>query len=957
MDNTNKDFKRSKKGLCRYLVAACIASSMTLPHVVSAQSDAPELEEVVVTGSYIRNSAFAGASPVDSVSQADLLESGAPAMGQFIRDLPYTQNTDVVANINATQTGQQDSNAARFNLRGLGTNSTLTLVDGMRSVNDGAVASLLPDIAMARLEVVLDGGSALYGSDAVAGVVNLIPMKQFDGIRARAYYQVDDDRTYEEPKLSLLFGRSFDNNVNWVAALEGSKKTPVLRSERPAYLEYDISESTTGTPGNFQQAAGGPGAGGVGALLRDPSCGTFNEGHEDKTQAGAFPSGQPYGAASCLYHYGPQHDYARGNVDYTLFNNLTWDANDWLQLEWQASYNYRESQYNTSASLTNSTNNQLALFVPSAHPANPWGMDLVPRNWRPFNGLMGTNPSFLHDDGREQQDYRYYTNSNKFSARYDMTDTWTGYSYYTVQETRRSVDTRTLILPRLQAALMGEGGPNGDEWFNPFGSADSRSPYYVEGVTGNSQELVDWLYEIDNQREVSRNNLEIFETMATGEIFQTPFGPAQVAVGYQRREGRVRETPNIYSVIGQNYLSSITDAPPYATDYDDRVNAFFTEFEIPLYHTVSAQLAVRHEDFRDQGLDTTTPKVALRWEARPDLAVRLSWGESFLAPTPGTNRPFNANEGCNEVFAGADPLTGGQLTGSQSCFSGNPDIRPETSEIWNLGVTWEPIDELSLSVDYQTIDYNDRIRSLSTVDAVSLQFADMLSAIGATPATYDPTPGSATRIAANEWVAAQGPLTGPGVQRDPSTQDVIKTVRNSANISQVTIDLFDVKGRYRLSTNYGTFVTTLGASYFTKYEYTDLYGQVIDARGKQNGDSGIVPPLPKLKANLRMNWFRDAHSASIAANYQHNVTTDGSFFAYTTGYTAPSHISAQTIVNTQYSYAFNNFYNSEMVVSLGVSNLFDQRAQRLPILGGMETRLQTPFGRQYWISLDWTPNF
>src|SRR5690554_7810999 len=111
MDNTNKDFKRSKKGLCRYLVAACIASSITLPHVVSAQSDAPELEEVVVTGSYIRNSAFAGASPVDSVSQADLLESGAPAMGQFIRDLPYTQNTDVVANVNATQTGQQDSNA------------------------------------------------------------------------------------------------------------------------------------------------------------------------------------------------------------------------------------------------------------------------------------------------------------------------------------------------------------------------------------------------------------------------------------------------------------------------------------------------------------------------------------------------------------------------------------------------------------------------------------------------------------------------------------------------------------------------------------------------------------------------------------------------------------------------------------------------------------------------------
>src|SRR5690606_31779046 len=271
-----------------------------------------------------------------------------------------------------------------------------------------------------------------------------------------------------------------------------------------------------------------------------------------------------------------------------------------------------------------------------------------------------------------------------------------------------------------QAALEGRGGPNGNEWFNPFGSADPRSPFYVEGVTGNSQELVDWLYDIDNQREVSRNNLEIFETMATGEVFQTPYGAAQVAMGYQRRERRVRTQPNAYSVLRQNYFSTITDAPPYATDYNDRVNALFVEFETPLYETVSLQLAARTEDFRDQGLTTTTPKVALRWEALPELAVRASWGESFLAPEPGMNRPFNPSESCGEIFAGQDPITGNTLGGSQSCSSGNPDIRPETSVIRNLGVTWEPLDALSLSLDYQTIDYKDRIRELSTVDQVKV---------------------------------------------------------------------------------------------------------------------------------------------------------------------------------------------------------------------------------------------
>ncbi len=950
-------YRKKNNGHLRRAIQLCMLSSVALP-VMSVAQQGPEIEEVVVTGSYIRNSAFAGASPVDTISQADFLESGAPAMGQYIRDLPYTQNTDVVANVNASGNGQQDSNAARFNLRGLGVNSTLTLVDGVRSVNDGAVASLLPDIAMDRLEVVLDGGSALYGSDAVAGVVNLIPIKQFDGFRARTYYQVDQDRSFEEPKVSLLFGRSFGNDVNWVTAFEGSRKTPVLRTERPRYLEYDISEAPVGNPGNFQQAAGGIGAGGTGPLMRDPACGTYNEGFEDKTIPGSYPSGQPFGAAACLYHYGKHHDYARGNVDYTFYNNVTWDATDRLQFELQSNYNYRESRYNTSSSLGQTTNNELALLVPADHPANPFGMDVVPRQWRPFTGNMATQPSFLKDDGREVQDYRYYTDANRLSARYDISDTWTGYSYYSHQETRRSADTRTLILPRLQAALQGQGGPQGNEYFNPFGSADPRSPDYIDGVTSNSQELVDWMFEEMNQREISRNNLEIFETLATGEVFQTPYGAAQLAAGFQRREGRVRERPNPYSAIGQNYNSSITDAPPVATDYTDNVNAVFAEFEAPLWHTVSAQLAVRHEDFRNQNLSTTTPKIALRWEALPDLAIRASWGESFLAPEPGTNRPFNPNEGCGEVFAGVDPITGGSLAGSSSCASGNPDIRPETSEIWNIGFTWEPLDELSLSMDYQVIDYEDRIRNLSTVDAVQLQFAQMLAATGISRDAYDPTPGSASREAANAWLAAQGPLTGPGVERNVDDQSVVKTIRNAANIAGVKIELIDVKANYRYMTSgFGTFNTSFSASYFTRYEYTDLFGERADARGWQNADSGIVPPLPKLKANTRVNWFMNNHSASVAANYQHHVHTDASFFAYTTGLQGRDMIRSDVLVNTNYSYVFDNYLNSEITLTAGINNLFDRRAQRLPVLGGMETRLQTPFGRQFWVSLDWRPNF
>lgn len=151
----------SRRGKLRYLIHTCIATSLALPMIVQAQQPAAdaEVEEVVVTGSYIRNSAFAQNSPVDTVSQTDLFESGAPSMGAYIRDLSYTQNTNVVNIVLGSADGAQTGNSS-FNLRGLGENSTLTLIDGARTLSPLMSASL-PEIAIGRMEMVLDGGSAL----------------------------------------------------------------------------------------------------------------------------------------------------------------------------------------------------------------------------------------------------------------------------------------------------------------------------------------------------------------------------------------------------------------------------------------------------------------------------------------------------------------------------------------------------------------------------------------------------------------------------------------------------------------------------------------------------------------------------------------------------------------------------------------------------------------------------
>ena len=943
-----------------YLSCSIMSASMLLPHAGLAQSSAPEIEEVVVTGSFIRNSKFAQNNPVDSISQSDIAESGAPNMGSYIRDLTYTQNTNTVNNVNAGNSGPQSGFGTTFNLRGLGENSTLTLVDGVRSV-DTAIGNLLPDIAINRMEVVLDGGSALYGSDAVAGVVNLIPIKQFDGLRVKTYYQRDQDGAFEEPKISALYGRSFANgDINWVIAGDYQRRTPLLNVERPRTSRADYGWATSGNPGVWRQLQGATADVGslhngsqVGPNLIDPSCGTFNE----VTDLGAplnNPSGIVRPGNNCLFTYSAQWPLSDGQRDTNIYQNATWEINDRLQLEATMNYSWREMESRNTGSYQQNANNRAAIVVPAAHPNNPYGIDVGPNLWRPF-AIAGTLPSHFEDGtGARLQPYEDTIQRYKIGARFDISNTWTGYSYYSTQSFRRERDIKPIHMDRLQASLIGQGGPGGNEWLNPFGSADVRSPFYQAGVTDNSQALVDWIAEPINDIRTGSNDLDIFELTATGEIFQLPYGAVSMATGYQMRDNEEGSFNDPLSMTGNNYNTSIADSRPVNGSYSSKVHAAFMEFEVPILDTLAAQIAVRHENFTTFGLTTTTPKIALRWEALPQLAIRASWGESFLAPTAASVRPFDPNENCGEIFFGGDPLTGGVLNGGATCSSGNPALVPETSDIRNIGMTWEPVDSLSVSLDYQTIEYTDRIRTLNFNDIVGIEFKEMLTAIGSSADAYDPTTGSATRQAANAWMAQTG---DPRVTRS-ADQRVVRVVGQAKNVSSVWVDLFDGKVQHTLNTDsMGTFTTTLSGSYYTKYEYEDQSGVQIDALGNQNARTGIVAPIPKAKANLRVSWFKDKHSANMSTNYTSSVVFDDRVNNLLTGVPAPESVRSWRTTNLQYAYVMDRYFDSEITLSAGISNMFNQLPQRLPVLGGFESRLHTPWGRQFWASIDWQPGF
>lgn len=898
-----------------------------------------EVEEVVVTGSFIRNSQFTNASPVETITQDDLWQSGAANLGEYLRDMPYMENIDTVASVLATQDGQQDSNSARFNLRGLGTESTLTLVDGRRAVNESAVSALLPGIAQRSVEIVTDGGAALYGSDAVAGVANLIPYKQFDGMKGRVYYKTDQENSSEQYTAEFLMGHRFNigNGLEWVGAIEVNKRTAFLVSERPRYQEYYDQDSTFNNPGRWIS--------GVATGRTDPSCGTFNGTQTDVSQFGSYPSGELF-ATGCRLYFGEWQDYGRPSNGVTLFNNLNYEVNDWLTLEFQMSHNDRTSTLVSSPSNAVSTN-LTSLIVPANHPANPFGVQVRPSAWRPFTKL-GTLPSSLTSSGMGETDYNYYADAYKFGGQFEITGTtWEGEAWIGHQSSWRQFDGRGIRLSKMQAALRGRGGPGGNLYFNPFGSADPRSPFYRAGITDNSQEVVDWLVESVKWRD-TWDRLKYFDVVFNGELFDVPGGTVRAAVGGQLRSQKTFDFEHPLTAERDNlYANAVAPLPP-RVDRESGVRAIFGEIEVPIMANLGVKAAVRSEDFYNIGFNATKPKISVLWEPLDSLAFRASYGESFLAPTPAQLRPL-AKDVCTTVTSGVDPLTNISLDGTDSCTSGNPNLGAEESEIANIGFSWLPIEGLSIDIDYQEIEYIGRIASLVTADVTRRELNAFLAATGRTAADFRPASNPADAQAGIAWALANPNVL---ITRDAGGR-VTDVYRAPINLSSQFVEGIDFRIRYAFEIGeLGNFSASLGGNYYTRWEYLpDEFSGFTSGIAVQNAETSLAPPLSRYKANMGLSWFRENQSAGISVRHAGKMRFDQT--TLTLGYEAfaPEYIRAITKVDARYSHRFTAF-GSDSNITVGITNLFDRDAQRLPQAGGLETRVDDPFGRQFYVSMD-----
>jgi iron complex outermembrane recepter protein len=966
------------------LLSAAIAASFMLPAGSALAQQSPEVEEVIVTGSFIRRSeGFQAASPILQFTAEDIAIQGTANMGDVIHNLSFNQGSTVTQN---SLTGASSSTTA-INLRGLGSGATLNLVDGTRVIGTN-VNTFLPQIAIQRMDIVTDGAAALYGSQAVAGVVNFVPRSSYDGTKVELYTTGDDRGDYNDSQISFLTGTEW-NGINVVLAAEYRENTRLMMRDRPDQMNAGLTSSSTSSPGNYnvplRDAAGNirrnPTTGAILTSVRpDPNCGTTRN---DPTVQGSNPNGFLFSqtgtaaALRCWYDYGEFWDYRTPQNTGTAFLNLSYDTSSGMTVSSQTSFYARRAEPRGSASNPGGRVSELPtvrgelpgnpfravsstgvpLFAQDANGDGlpdrnaqgqvildpngiPFNEDVTFNSWRPW-GKHGTLPSQLAADGSLRGETYVRGVRQAFKAEFPMPfiDGWRGIATYSYSHEYNNSTAANFSLSALQQGLNCDVIKDKDKCFNPF---VATSPQFL-----NSQAVADSTVYTSN-RVSNTDTLQTLDLVTSGELplwgFELPGGKLAAALGYQRRDDGFKDIPSEHTLNGDVFIGAqgqmVTDGR--------YVDAFFVELSVPLLSNMELQLALRDEAY-STGQSSTDPKYGLVYSPFDWLTLRGTAGSSFIAPSLNQ---LNAPQTCGLTNV-SDPFTTFAAF-TANCAQGNPNLVPESADTRAFGFDLSPLDGLTVSIDYGKTEFRDRIISSTTAEVLATDFFNFRQAFNYT-ATAKP---SLDLVA--QWVA--DPRSDKRIQRNPAGLDQIdRILSGSTNASTMTVEAYDLKVRYLFALgDLGMFNVQLDGTYVESYRYRLRPERAeVEGAGSQNALTNAVPPMPRVKANLTLGWNRGNHSANVIGRYLGEMDFNSTKFEYQvrlpfSNYREVSVLRASTIFDASYSYRGFEAFGSEMALTVGARNLFDRLPQKVPMLGGMESILYDPTGRMLYgrLSID-----
>lgn len=614
------------------------------PGVWAQTEDAITLDKLEVTGSRIKRTESEGAVPVVVFDREYIERSGTSTVTELVKKVIY--NNAGVRDETFTQGFAPAS--AGVDLRGLGVNRTLVLVNGRRVPlfpfgQDGSASfvdiNLIPLSAVERIEILKDGASAIYGSDAIAGVVNIILRQNQEGAELSLQLGGTGEGDGQEGHVSAVGGLSNEKgNITFIADFFDRDK--VMARDR------DISESALG-PIDDRSLVGDPGTAirlAMGGMpVPDPRC----------PASSIDPERGPF----CLYDFAPWVTLIPEVRRLGFVASGEYELKDNLSVFFGANYTDSDSERDLAPSTG-------GFFVDPGNPNNPYPgepviavyrlTELGPRTdkfetdaWNLVGGLRGDIGSW---------DWELGVGGGETSS------TIKGTNGYTTQEA-------------VEDAIA-----NGS--LNPFGPSPGFNPAAISYET----------------RRDGESKLFFTDLKATGEIMEMQHGALSAAVGAEYRSEDFSDKWDPLSESGEILAVGGT-----SSSGDRDVWALYAELNIPLLSNLEMDLAARYDDYSDFG-GTVNPKLALRWKPLSNLLVRGGAGTGFKAPSlPELYSGEIA--GFESVY---DPVTG-EVTEVDTFTTGNPELDAEESNNYGLGLVWDANEIASFNVDWWRIDISDTV--------------------------------------------------------------------------------------------------------------------------------------------------------------------------------------------------------------------------------------------------------
>ena len=933
----------------RYLLSLAVMSSMFLTNIAFAQDEeASDVEVVVVTGSRIARPETATSAPVTVVTSDDIKASGLTDLGEVLRQISATQGSSPTLNTNNGGSG-----GVAYSLRGIGASRTLVLLNGRRVVPMGNGASAAPDLShiptamVERIEVLKDGASAIYGSDAMAGVVNIITKSSADGVTLEYYNSQSQDTNAGVEQLDLVVGMDSEKGST-VFGLSTTDQTAAYMAEQPwAFYEiwapaYFASDDARVEGSNCALACypGGSSA---------PPWGRY-----DGVTIGPDYSGYAAFGNADSYNYNPVNYLRTPQEKYSFSMNSNFQLTDKVNMFVEALYSKTESQ-------------RLIAYEPLAPAAffGYTGATISDQNY--YNQQFGpkfTETPDVDDDGNPVLDADgVQTTSWVLDMENGITRPIVDWRRRMVENAQRG-DLRDTDVYRFVIGLEGtldngmawsafyNYGKNdaeniGSGYFNLDKVADAVGPTYFDssgvlkcgvdadtsissdcvplntfGENSVTPEMLKYISTDWNSYTMGGNKQKNYGFTISGD---TQYDGLAFAAGYEFREDSGFTTNDALILQG---ITTAGSSQNTAGGYD------VTETFIELLYAVDnleVSVATRYSDYSTFG-DTTNSEVGVQYAVNDMVTVRGTFSEAFRAPSVPNLYGGNflsyptADDACDDNTVqnlDADGNPDGTAAATQpasaaapavcqaqgvpefgfissvvqvpTLYGGNPNAQPETSESYSFGAVVE-MDNVTVTVDYWKIEIENALGTVGTTDLIAFCVDEGLFC--------DKT---------ERYGADTGVLAGQIIQVIDTTDNVGEETYSGVDIS-VMADLPSVGG--------GDLSLDAQATYNEETQVITGYGSVIEnLAGTNSYDYGMYT---RWRALTSLNWTKGPLAVQVMNRYIHGGTDKVDDF-WTIG-AVYTEIDAVMYTDVRVKYE-TDMYGTH---TLGVNNILDEEVPFIP---------------------------